>query len=185
MAAFLILVLFVIRKEIRKLKSNPYKTPDANVEIVDDRPGKPVKAVILASLFDIVMTNISGFLGAIVFGVLMASQGMGADEIMQISQQLDYENPLYLMMTAVGMLITGIGGYMCAQIAKEKAWYATSAYIMLMAAFGYLMSLTVPSVGIIESIVGSIGTIMLGLLGAWISVNRRQRTTRRLAAIEI
>lgn len=100
---------------------NPYTPPASTVQTTDARhPGSPLKAILLGMLVDIGGTFVAGIAFGIAYGYLLAASGVPAVEISsRIAMASMPGTPLGIALTAMGTLLSMLGGHVCARIVRR------------------------------------------------------------------
>lgn len=156
--------------------SNPYQTPQGEIRVAPElRPGSPLKAIFLGLLTDIGGTTVASFIIGIGYAIMLARQGMAAEEISKSVAVMDTLSPLGLFTVAVGLMFSICGGYVCARIAKRDEYRNCAIQAVMSCGFVFLMKS--PPASWAEFIILSLLSIAALFLGAWLALrlNHRER----------
>lgn len=100
---------------------NPYAAPAATGQPASlSGPGSPVRAVLLGLLVDLGGTMLVGILFVIGYAMLLGASGLPAGEIEARMGAIGHDTPVGLALTAVGALLSLLGGYVCARVARAS-----------------------------------------------------------------
>jgi uncharacterized membrane protein AbrB (regulator of aidB expression) len=155
------------------VEENIYKTPQSDVETFDAVKGSPTKAIVIATLVDVVGTVVVGIVIGVIYSAILAADGLQAEEI---AKRLENVAPLSLYSLigiASGCVITTYAGYLCAKKVNYSEYKVVSIYIIISVAFGFLLGgSTYPAVGML---ILSLLTVLCAYTGAWLHVSRKAR----------
>ncbi|MFZ5756787.1 MAG: hypothetical protein ACOY3X_07780 [Pseudomonadota bacterium] len=106
--------------------NNPYQPPGSDPSVPDNTPGPLWKAVLFGVLVDLGGTLLSAMALLFVTAVIMAMNGASEAEITRYSQTLDPWSGLGLLMTMAGLVMSVLGGYVCARTARTRIYKASA-----------------------------------------------------------
>lgn len=124
--------------------TNPYRAPAAPVADLERPRGSPLKGVIYGVLVDIVGTTAATMVIMFVWGVLLAMNGVAAEEIQAMAEKIDPTSPVGLLASAAGGAFSFLGGYVCARVAGQAALKWATVLAVISTLFGLLMTMQVP-----------------------------------------
>ena len=99
---------------------NPYKAPTTPVKDAPPPPRSPIVAVLAGLAVDIGGTVVAGIVIGIVYAIVLASQGMGAEQIQTVLSTADPSSAYFAVGTLVGFGFSVLGGYVCARLARQR-----------------------------------------------------------------
>lgn len=114
------------------MEDQPYQPPKSNVEIVDDKPGSSIKAVVAGLILNTVLTIAVSIVLGVIFGVYLASQGYTPDEIQEYVDSDLFSNAYSYLAMIVGLLVTTLSAYVVAVIAKQNVFRNASLMVVIM-----------------------------------------------------
>src|SRR5688572_23041980 len=122
------------------MNQNPYEPPRAPLDPRRREPGSIPKAVIVGAVVDIGGTMLGGLIIGLCYSVLMSMQGHSADEIQRALSSFEPWSGLGILLTVVGVAMSGLGGYQCAVIANRPGYLAPGILSIVSTTFGAAMS---------------------------------------------
>jgi len=122
------------------MSDNPYTPPEATVADQPPAPGSPIKAVALGMLTDIGGSIVVGGVLSIVYGIVLAQQGLTPEQAMDAIKNAPILSPFGLISTAMGLGFSFLGGYVCARIAKRSELRLGAVMAVLNTVLGLLLS---------------------------------------------
>lgn len=103
--------------------NNPFTPPESKLADPQDKtPGSQIKAVLVGVAVDIGGTVFSTFVIAILLGILMALGGADLQTIEVYAAAAPFFSLYHLSCLAAGFAFSGIGGYICARIARQNEY---------------------------------------------------------------
>lgn len=120
--------------------TNPYEPPRANLNLKNSEPGSLPKAVAVGVLIDLGGTLIVGVGASLIYGAILAAQGLSEDAIARAFEELDPWSAFGLFTSFLGMLVSAFAGYHCARIANRRTYLAPGILAMISCAFGAALS---------------------------------------------
>lgn len=106
------------------MEQNPYQPPRARLEPRQREPGSISKAVVIGAAIDIGGTMLGGLVVGLFYSALLGMQGRSSAEIQQALTQFDVWSPLGILVIAIGLAMSVLGGYQCAVIAHRTTYLA-------------------------------------------------------------
>ena len=154
--------------------TNPYRAPAAPVADLERPRGAPLKGVIYGVLVDIVGTTAATLVIMFVWGVVLAMNGVAAEDIEAAAQKMDPTSLVGLLASAAGGAFSFFGGYVCARVAAraEIKWAAVLAVISTL--FGLLMTMHVPRDA--YNTVMLVANFVIVVLGGYAGARRNARS---------
>lgn len=98
----------------------------------NEQKGKPVKAVIVSVLIDIIGTIVLAFVAVLGYAGYLVKTGGDANQLAAVLFQLDYQSPVMWALLALAGLISCYAGYYCAKTSRVNIYrnVAISAVIV-------------------------------------------------------
>ena len=156
------------------MTENVYKTPESNVNVKAKKEPRPVKAIIITVLIDIVGTIIVTLIAGIAYGVILAMQGTPPEEIKQLSENMDSLGIFSITASTLGLIVSVIAGYACARISVQNVYRNALIAGIIISVISLLLS---PD---IDNILLTVLLYMLSFgalfFGAWL--HQRRATTQ-------
>jgi hypothetical protein len=143
---------------------NRYQPPRARIDSRNHEPGSISKAVAVGAIIDIGGTMLGGIVIAFGYSMLMGMQGRSNVEIERALTQFDRWSVFGLLLTAMGLVMSMLGGYRCAAIANRNAYLAPGILSLISVTVGAFMS--AGEVGLPELLMMSALTVASILGGA-------------------
>lgn len=153
------------------MTENIYKTPQADLETKSDIKGSPVKAILLATVVDIVGTVLVGITLTFIYSFMLASKGVKQEEILSKLQNLDLYSPLSITGIVLGAGITVYAGYLCA----KKVNYLEYKWILIFCIISVLIGLVMGGSRYSAAEMFALNglSIASAYLGAWLHVRKK------------
>lgn len=152
---------------------SPYRPPGAPLADQDRPRGSPVKGMVFGVLVDIGGTLLASFALVFLWAIWLAANGQSAEQIEQAIQKPDPSSTLSIVGYVVGTAFSGLGGYVCARVARETELQCAAVVAAISIAFGF-------AVGGEQSFAMNVlmvaSTVAAVIFGAWLGLqqNRRQ-----------
>ncbi len=139
---------------------------------------KPVMAVIVGVLIDLLGTVIIAVLMGSGLGFYMLSQGLAQDELEAVLTAKLMQFPWNILTLALGAAISVVAGYVTAKIAKHSVYSYAGIVGCISGIFGYWTGLEYYSIPVNISL--ALLTIASTLFGAflWLRRNKPSTTTQ-------
>lgn len=102
--------------------TNPFEPPAARVDDLTIDRGSPFKAIIVALIVDFGGTTIAGILLTMAYGAALALSGATPDQVMASLKDIPVDSWPSVTGIAIGTLLSALGGYVCARIAKHSEY---------------------------------------------------------------
>ena len=149
---------------------NIYKAPQSDLETEDKDPVSLIKAIGLGLLTDLGGTLIA----SIAVGLMWAANNSNADPE-QLNRVLTTPgSEPFNAMLVLGLLMTLLGGYVCASVARRRSYVAPAIQGLILLAFGAMGPSSTP-VGLLLFM--NIATVLAVMGGAWLRIRRIQPRT--------
>ena len=154
---------------------NPYRAPEAPVRDADAGPRRPTWLAILAGLAaDVGGTFIGSIVVTLVFGVMLASDGLSPAEV---ERQLAESGPFQVFSLLFGLSFTVLGGYVAARVANHRELWHGMALGIASLVFGEvyiaLFDLDIP---FWQRLASWVAMIPAGIWGASIYRKRKRQS---------
>ena len=127
------------------MANNPFEPPRSgfNKPPTNREPGSIFKAVLLGAGTDIGGTMICGIIIGIGYAILLGLQGMDTAQVEEAFTKLnDLTSPIGLLLTAVGLTMSLLGGYVCARVANVLSYTPVGIMSMIGVAYGTISSVS-------------------------------------------
>jgi hypothetical protein len=99
---------------------NPYAPPEATVDDLPARPGSAFKAIALGLATDIGGTLLATILLAVIYGAGLGAAGVKGEEIAATLRASATDSWFFYATALVGLGFSGLGGYVCARVARRS-----------------------------------------------------------------
>jgi len=119
--------------------TNPFTPPSARVSGAPPEKGSPYKAVLWGLLVDWGGTLTAGVMLSVLYGAMLASSGMPPEEIEEALRNIPVDSWVSVAGMAVGALCSGLGGYVCARVAKHNEFVLGAVLALLSVSLGLLV----------------------------------------------
>lgn len=121
---------------------NPYATPVAAAGGPAEpvRPGSPLRAVLLGLLVDLGGTTLVGILFVLGYAVWLGASGLPAEEVAARMGAIGPTTSVGLVLTALGGLLSLLGGYVCARVARANELRVALVMAAVSCSVGVLVS---------------------------------------------
>lgn len=145
------------------MTTDPYKPPDSDLDVPETLPPRPVRGILIGLVIDLGGTILLVFISSIIYGVVLASGGASQSEIESSITNMGPDSIFGIVNTILGLLMSFIGGFYCARIARAKDYL----YPGIMAAILFLLSIilgwgTMSLILLVSLSMASVVAIMLG-----------------------
>jgi membrane protease YdiL (CAAX protease family) len=148
---------------------SPYRPPEAPVADQDRPRGSPVKGMLYGALVDIGGTLLAGIVLGILWGIWLAASGNSAEQIAEAVKNPDPTSLVSIAGYVIGTAFSGLGGYVCARVARETELRCAAVVAGISIAFGFAVGgAQTPEMGVLM-IVTTVAAVMLG---AWMGRRR-------------
>jgi len=128
---------------------DPFEPPKARVED-EPRPGPAVKAILAGIIVDLGGSTIGGIVFGVAYFIVRTAMGASQEDIVAATSNADPLSFLFIAGGLIGCGFSVLGGYVCANIAKEREF-----------ASGFVVALVSTAFAIYYSSEFSIGVILL------------------------
>ena len=120
---------------------NRYQPPKSGFDKPprDREPGSLVKAVLLGAATDIGGTTVIGIVLGIIYGIVLASQGLSEVEVQKAFENIDPMSLFGFVNLGFGLAMSIVGGFVCARTANVASYNALGIMSAISVAFGTLM----------------------------------------------
>lgn len=102
------------------MSTSPYQPPQSKVVDHRGEPASAVKSVLIALAVDLGGSMALGTVMAIVYAGMLVSQGLEPEQIAQAFADIPPTSMFSLIGIAGGVLISGIAGFVCAQLSRRR-----------------------------------------------------------------
>lgn len=118
------------------MEQNPYQPPRGKLQARSREPGSLAKAVAIGAVIDIGGTMLGGIVIALAYAVMLGVQGHSTEMIQQTLSNVDRWSIYGILLTAMGILMSVLGGFQCAVIANRNTYLAPGILSLISVAFG-------------------------------------------------
>jgi len=122
------------------MDQNRYRPPRTDVSSRNREPGSIPRAVLTGAVIDIGGTMLGGIVIAIGYSMLLGAQGQSSAQIQQALTEFDRWSLYGLLLTAMGMGMSVLGGHQCAVVANRTTYLAPGILSLISVTFGATMS---------------------------------------------
>jgi hypothetical protein len=116
--------------------NNPFQPPRARLEPTQHEPRPIWQAVLLGGVVDYGGTQVVTFVLFSLYGLMLAGQGQTAEQVRQTFTHLTADATVVRVAMALGLIMSGVGGYVCAYFANRRTYTAVGILSALMVALG-------------------------------------------------
>ena len=142
---------------------NPYAPPEATLQDPPPKAGSALKAIALGLAVDIGGTVLAGAILALLYSMVLAASGSGADEIAATMSMMATDSWLFYAATIVGLGFSVLGGYVCARVARRAELKLGGILAAVSAVLGIVLSSEHYQLGTLLSLtLAGIGAVLLG-----------------------
>ena len=134
-----------------------------------------MKAVVVATVIDIGLSVLLGFVLFVAYGWFATSNGISWEAFSEQITQMDVLSPFSLISIGLGALITIYAANLCARIANYSEYRYVSVFALSLILFNLLIDSTYYS--LTEHIVLNGITLTCVYLGAWLHVRKKYQLT--------
>jgi hypothetical protein len=122
---------------------NPFKPPETD-STKNPRPpatpGSQLKAVLTGLAVDIGGSIVFGIAISVIYAIQLQGQGMSDEDLPDAMDNMPHDSALYIAGNLLGLLMSLLGGFVCARIARRGEYRAGLIMAALSAIFGLMMS---------------------------------------------
>jgi hypothetical protein len=115
---------------------NIYKSPQSDLEHENRGPGSLLKAIAVGLLVDLGGTMLASIALSTAWALANAGKAVTADELSRM--MITPGTGPFTAMMGIGLLMTIIGGYVCASIARRRDYVAPAVQGLILLGFGAL-----------------------------------------------
>lgn len=159
------------------MSTDPYKAPDADLEIVEDLPPRPVRGIVSGLIIDFAGTFLLAFVASIIYGFILALRGV---PISQLEASLTNTAPtsLYgIILVFLGLFISYVAGFYGAKISRARDYLYPGIQASISVVLGSILSWS--TTGLLVLVFLNILGVVAVLLGARTYLKRNQRLAIR------
>ena len=144
---------------------SPYRPPEAPVADQDRPRGSPVRGMLYGALVDIGGTLLAGIVLGILWGSWLAASGNSAEQIAEAVKNPDPTSLVAIAGYVIGTAFSGLGGYVCARVARETELRCAAVVAGISIAFGFAVGGAQTFEMGVLMVVTTVAAVMLG---AWL-----------------
>lgn len=161
------------------MEKNMYQAPesqldDKNLIPPSSEKGSPIKAILIATGVDIGGSIAVGVVLGIVYGVMLAMEGVPIEQIEQQMQTVEFGSTISLIGMGIGAFISIFAGYLCAKTVNHSEYKVVAALCLVVSSIGALMNFSYYSTTELLILTGI--TVVCVFFGAWLFVRTKSRT---------
>jgi hypothetical protein len=155
------------------MSNDPFQPPSAPVsDRLPEPPGSSWKAVAFGVAADVVATMLASIVLFSLLGSFMVSRGGSPEDLDNGFANSDL---MRMLMLAVGLSCTVLGGYVTAQVAKRREYHHALLTGIVVLVIGEIMLSGSPEgTSLAMRIIGDVLAIPAALLGAWLYKSGRE-----------
>ncbi len=155
------------------MSENPYETPDSNLGGSELREPRPVRGIVLGLVADLGGTTVCGVVLALIYGVVLAAQGMNGEDVQQTLSNIDIYSLYGAVSTLLGLAMSCLGGYVCIKVSNGTN--LTNPIVLGAITFLIAVLLAWDAYDLIEFMALSVVSFLATLWGARTALARRTR----------
>jgi fructose-specific phosphotransferase system IIC component len=125
------------------MPTNPFKPPDTD-STRNPRPpatpGSPLRAVLAGLAVDVGGSVVIGIAISVMYATQLLGQGVAESDLRQAMENMPHASALYIGGTLLGLLMSLLGGYVCARIARRDEYRAGTIMAALSTLLGLMMT---------------------------------------------
>jgi len=153
------------------MPTDPYKAPDADLEVVEDLPPRPVRGIVFGLIIDFVGTFLLAFLASVIYAFVLAASGVPVSEL-EASMTNTGPTSLYgIVLTLLGLSMSYVAGFYCTKISRARNYRYPGIMAGISVVLGTLLSWG--TTGILMLLVLNILGVSFVLLGARTYLRRK------------
>ncbi len=155
------------------MSENIYQAPQADLTVTLQQKGSLIKAIVIATIIDIVGTFLLGMAIGVVYMAILTSSGMPIEEVATTVEKetRDVFSTLTIIGVVLGGMVTLFAGYTCAKIANYSEYKVVSYFGVITVSFSAFMGMGYYSLS--ENIVLGAVTLGCAYCGAWLYVRKK------------
>lgn len=153
------------------MNENVYSPPEASLETEETSKGSPVKAVIIATLADLLGSTLIGFIIGFAIAFYLIAQGVPQDQIPEALLSVSDGSVLFWLGGVLGGMVTICCGYLCARIGKCTGYRLVGIYVLLTILIAYLFRGDQELDFNIEFLLTFL-TVVCAFFGAWLYIRK-------------
>ena len=100
------------------MSENPYQTPDSNLDVPELLEQRPIRGIVLGLVADLGGTTLCSVVLVLIYGSMLASQGMNAADIEQTLSSVETFSLYGNISTLFGLAMSFLGGYVCIRVSN-------------------------------------------------------------------
>ena len=136
----------------------------------DEPKGKPVKAIIVSVLIDIIGTTVLAYVAIFGFAGYLVKTGVDANQLVVALFQLVYQSPVLWILLALAGLISCYAGYYCAKTARVNIYRNVAISAVIMTSISAFLNADLVST--VEKFGLSVATILCYFVGAYLWIRK-------------
>ena len=125
------------------MPTNPFKPPETD-STKGPRPpaaaGSPLRAVLTGLAVDIGGSTVLGLVISLIYAIQLHGQGVAEGQMREAMDNMPHDSALYIAGTLLGALMSVLGGYVCARVARRDEYRAGAVMAAVSAVFGLMMT---------------------------------------------
>lgn len=149
---------------------SPYAPPVSDVLVINERKGAWWKAVLFGVLIDIGGTILLGIIVATAAVAVLTAQGKDASDFELLFS--DPMSPMMMAMSFAGCLLSILGGYVCASVAKQNELRLAGVMAMISTLYGVMVGSYEFTPYIVFLYVATVVSIFFG---SWVGMKHNQK----------
>ena len=153
------------------MSTDPYKAPDADLEIVEDLPPRPVLGIVSGIIIDFAGTFLIAIVASMIYGIILAGRGVPVSELEAAISNTGMTSLYGIILTTLGLLMSYVAGFYCAKISRAKNYLYPGIMASISVVLGSIISWS--TTGILMLVILNASGVIAVLLGARTWLRRR------------
>ena len=123
------------------MDNNRYQPPKSGFDKSprNREPGSLLKAVLFGAATDIGGTLVIQIVIGVVYGIMLASQGMSEAQMKEAFENIAPGSVVWLFLITFGLIMSGVAGFVCARTANVVSYNALGIVSAISVAYGTYM----------------------------------------------
>ncbi|CAM2853891.1 hypothetical protein [Vibrio neptunius] len=136
----------------------------------DEQKGKPVKAIIVSILIDIIGTTVLAFVAILGYAGYLVKTGGNANQLAAVLFQFDYQSPVQWVLLVLAGLISCYAGYYCAKTSRVNIYRNVAISAVIVTSISAFLNADLVST--VENFGLSVATILCYFVGAYLWIRK-------------
>ncbi len=122
------------------MPTDPYKAPDADLEVAEDLPPRPVLGIVCGLIIDIAGTFFIAFIASLVYGFILAARGLPVSELEASMTNIEPSSLFGIVLTSLGLFMSYVAGFYCAKISRARGYLYPGIMASISVVYGSIIS---------------------------------------------